>query len=549
MSSLKVAGFIAMMIILPAVVNEAGELAPWLAKCLLRNGAKFLGSTEATERYTEQWLADLKDVPGKITKLAWAFGLVVWGVPQLRLQERARARARRSADAGAARRLQWFRSLGSLLGRSHGRDTSVPLHVLRCRPFSIYLSSSLASNLGTGLQRTALILLVYNLTHSVLAVSLVTGAQFSGFLVLGPWPRVLTDRMSRTRVLVISQLATAGITAVLAVLQLNGKLTVHLIMIGAAATGLSSVFTLSAQAAIASRLVPKGDAQAALTMNYVSYAAGWTLGPALCAAILPSIGAGPVFGIDAALLVIAAIIVLAVVPRHTADHSGGMRTPASDDWRIAVRRPRILLLLAIVSAVTMASDPLLHQGPAYVRQVLDLPYSWSLYVACAVAAGTILGVIFAVPRACPRNAAVLLGMLACSVVVFATGISPWTSLFAAGFAGMAALMTGAMALTLLLNCVGSSRSLQVMGLWTVAWAGSQPIASLLDGQISSHYGMHVAAMTLAVPAVIVACFELALPQRSKQLAKDFMTRHNRHFYLPERNPNEPPGSIAQARSK
>ena len=42
-------------------------------------------------------------------------------------------------------------------------------------------------DLGTWLQNTAQVLLAYRLAHSVLAVGLVTCAQFSSPLVLGPW--------------------------------------------------------------------------------------------------------------------------------------------------------------------------------------------------------------------------------------------------------------------------------------------------------------------------------------------------------------------------
>lgn len=44
------------------------------------------------DRYCEEWLANLDHVPGKVTKLTWACGLLFWGVPRLRLQIRGRER-------------------------------------------------------------------------------------------------------------------------------------------------------------------------------------------------------------------------------------------------------------------------------------------------------------------------------------------------------------------------------------------------------------------------------------------------------------------------
>ena len=79
-------------IMLPLVLNEVGELSPWLAKRLLCWGAKLLGSQEDNERYGEDWLANLDCIPGKLTKLLWACSLLLWGVPRLRIQISRRVR-------------------------------------------------------------------------------------------------------------------------------------------------------------------------------------------------------------------------------------------------------------------------------------------------------------------------------------------------------------------------------------------------------------------------------------------------------------------------
>ena len=41
-----------------------------------------------------------------------------------------------------------------------------------------------------------------------------------------------------------------------------------------------------------------------------------------------------------------------------------------------------------------------------------------------------------------------------------------------------------------------------MGLWAVAWAGSKPFASLLDGTLGSHIGLQWTGLILAGPALI-----------------------------------------------
>jgi len=88
-------GFLVFIVMIPLLVREAGDLARSLARCLLRWGARRLGREDRVERYEEEWLADLERVPGNLTKLAYACGVVAWSVPRLRAQfRRGRHRAR-----------------------------------------------------------------------------------------------------------------------------------------------------------------------------------------------------------------------------------------------------------------------------------------------------------------------------------------------------------------------------------------------------------------------------------------------------------------------
>ncbi len=81
-------GFLVFAIMIPLVVNETGDLARSLARCLLRWGARRIGRADQAQRYEEEWLADLERVPGNLTKLGYACGVVIRSVPRLRAQFR-----------------------------------------------------------------------------------------------------------------------------------------------------------------------------------------------------------------------------------------------------------------------------------------------------------------------------------------------------------------------------------------------------------------------------------------------------------------------------
>jgi hypothetical protein len=261
-----------------------------------------------------------------------------------------------------------------------------------------------------------------------------------------------------------------------------------------------------------------------MAMNSVSYNAGRTLAPVLCVVVLASIGSAWAFTLNAISFVVFAATIIAVHPRATTRPQR-----RAHDWlglRIAVLQPRILLLLAMVAAVTIADDPILVLGPALAHRIPDVSSVWPAYFLSALGLGTVLGALVPTRPSTARRAAVPLLTLAVSVVIFTSGIAAWLSLLAALMAGVAALLTGAATQALLLETAGPQRAMQVMALWAVAWAGSKPIASLADGWLASHVGVFRAGIVLAAPALAVALLELFLSAGAKNWLKNRMRMHN-----------------------
>ena len=92
------------------------------------------------------------------------------------------------------------------------------------------------------------------------------------------------------------------------------------------------------------------------------------------------------------------------------------------------------------------------------------------------------------------------------------------SLLAAFAAGVFALRVGAATQSLLVQ-QDRQRAASVMALWAIAWAGSKPLASLLDGWLASGTHLWHAGVALAAPAVTLALLEIYLPERWKKRLK------------------------------
>jgi len=90
------------VVVLPILLTEFTELAPWLAAKVALFASRRLRKAEEVERYGEEWLADVAHAPGKLTKLAVALGHVV-----------AALRLRRDLP------LRQFRSVQRAIGTPH----------------------------------------------------------------------------------------------------------------------------------------------------------------------------------------------------------------------------------------------------------------------------------------------------------------------------------------------------------------------------------------------------------------------------------------------
>jgi hypothetical protein len=90
--------------------------------------------------------------------------------------------------------------------------------------------------------------------------------------------------------------------------------------------------------------------------------------------------------------------------------------------------------------------------------------------------------------------------------VFAFSVSPWLAL---GFvflvvAGFGYLASNTHATSRLQLEVEDSQRGRIMALWSVAFLGLRPVASLLDGTLAGAFGVRVAGVCLALPAFALA---------------------------------------------
>jgi MFS family permease len=145
------------------------------------------------------------------------------------------------------------------------------------------------------------------------------------------------------------------------------------------------------------------------------------------------------------------------------------------------------------------------ESPAFAHE-FGKPDTWAGILIAAFGAGAVAAAFLVAGRVAGSRArmAGTLALLGSGIVVYC--LTPWfvlalVPLFAAGFGYLA---SNTAATTRLQLGVADHQRGRIMALWSIAFLGLRPFASLLDGVIAAAVGVRAAGVVLALPALAAA---------------------------------------------
>ena len=374
--------------------------------------------------------------------------------------------------------------------------------LIASREFGPYFFGNALSASGGWFQNLAAAILVYRLTGSELLLGVLAFSQFIPVLLLAPWAGSAADRFDRRRLIVLVQSVAAALAALVAVLAWAGLATAPVVIAISAGLGITAAFTVPAASALLASLVDRRDLPSAVGLNSMTYNIARAVGPALAGVTVATLGIPAAFALNA-VSYLALVVGVAVSRPRRLEPSAAVRF--RDSLRLLRREPRLAALLGIVMLVGFASDPINTLAPAFAhafgRPDTEAGFVIGVFGAGAVTAAFLLAGRVAGSR---RRLTTTLTLLGAGVAAFA--LTPWLPLalallFVGGF-GYLASNTAATA-RLQLEVEEAQRG-RIMALWGVAFLGLRPIASLVDGAIASAFGVRVAGVALAAPALLAA---------------------------------------------
>ncbi len=363
---------------------------------------------------------------------------------------------------------------------------------LRHRDFRLYWSGQVISLAGTWMQAVAQGWLMHRLTGSPFMLGLLGFAQFIPVTVLSLPAGVVADRMTRRRLVLITQTALMLQAGLLASVVGAGIVRPWMVVALASVFGAINAFDLPARQSFVIEMVGKEDLSNAIALNAAAFNGARVFGPAVAGVVLAAAGEAACFWVNA-VSYLAVIAVLARMDLGRAPESADTDRPTLRDGIRYVMQTRsirnLLLLLGITTSLGFQYTVLL---PVYAREILHAgPEAMGLMVS-AFGVGSLLAVARMTRdlRRWDLRRNLLVGLCAAA---FGMGGFAWSRslplTLAMGFlAGFGLILYVASTNTLVQITTEDRFRGRVMSLYTLMFVGTAPLGTLAAGWIAQRLG-------------------------------------------------------------
>ncbi len=362
--------------------------------------------------------------------------------------------------------------------------------------FGPYFGGKILSTLGIWIHNVVAAIVVYEMSGSALVVGAVSVAQFGPQIVFAPFFGAAADRGNRQSQIVVGRVVSAigsgGLALALAILGVDGIPGPWVVVLAALIVGIGFVIGGPAMLAIIPSMVRPSELASAVALNSVPPSLSRAAGPAVGAIVATATSPAIAFGI-AGLMHLAFAYVVFRLPIPTAR----VETTSDGSTRQGMaylRRDRSAVLLLVgITAIGFGADPAITLTPT-ISDALGRGSSLVGLLASSFGVGAAIGLpLFTSLRkiwGLPVMGTLGLVLLATGNAVVGVAGSRVILVLAFCLAGIGMSLAVSGLTTQLHQRVTEEYRGRIMGVWSVAFLGSRPIAAAINGALAdaaSHF--------------------------------------------------------------
>jgi MFS family permease len=390
------------------------------------------------------------------------------------------------------------------------------------RNFRLFFTGQVISVTGTWMQNVALAWFVYELTHSPLAVGILTFCRFSPQTLFVLFAGVLADRIDNRRLVITTQAASMVVSVALAALAFSGGAQVWQVYVLALLAGIAQVFDSPGRHALVYQMVGRAELPNAIALNTSVFNASRVIGPGIAGVLIASVGVGACFALNAVSFtaVLAALLLMNTRELHPVERPDERPTfvkgikeglaYARSDSRVSL----VLLLVLVVGTLGVNNGVIL---PVLASELHAGPEVFGL-LSATFGAGALLGALATASLGRASWKVLLIGTTGFGAAMLL--VAPQSTVAASAalllVAGMCFTLWSANSNSLLQLSAPDHLRGRVLSLYLFAFHGLAPAGGPLIGWLIQVGGTDLAFWVAGLSALGMAAF--LLPRRPFEVA-------------------------------
>lgn len=372
---------------------------------------------------------------------------------------------------------------------------------LRHKNYRLFFFGQIFSLIGTWMQSMAQSWLVYQLTYSSVWLGAIGFLNSIPILFLSMFGGSLADRMSKRKLIIITQIVSLVQALALAVLVLFDFITVEIVAVLALTLGVINAFDIPARQSFIVELVGKEDLTNAIALNSATFNAARIVGPAVGGIIIAALGVGWCFALNAFSFCGVIISLYKINTHYVPDqkHSSFNVMQSLKESAIYMRSDASLIaLMILVAVVTIFGWSYAVLLPIFADSILNIGAVGLGNLMMSVGIGAFISAVMIASFESRIQARTFIYtgifIFVFCVSIFALSPNISLSLLSLIGVGMGLVMFLATANASIQRQVPDALRGRVMGLYSLIFQGLSPFGSLGMGFLASIIGVRSAVL-------------------------------------------------------
>jgi MFS family permease len=378
--------------------------------------------------------------------------------------------------------------------------------------YRLWFAGQLVSMVGTWMQNTAQGFLIFQLTNSPAYLGYVAFAAGLPSWMFTLYGGVVADRISRRKLLLITQSSMMVLAFFQAGLVFSGFVQPWHILVLAFLLGIANAFDAPARQSFVLEMVEREDLTNAIALNSIMFNMATVVGPAVAGFTYYLLGAGWCFTING-ISFIAVIFALALMKLQEITiltDAGNVFKQLKEGLQYTRDNTTIMGMLFLVGTVSLFANGMMTLIPAWSVNILHGDASTNGLMLSARGFGSMIGGLLIAWTSRFQIRGKLLSLaslgLPICIAIFSFIVFQPISLLLMAATGLCFMLVLNNANALMQTTLPDNMRGRGMGIYTLIFFGSVPIGSLLAGQIAEIVGESTTVLVLAICLAICVLF-------------------------------------------